>query len=46
MAFASINYALAIWSDADPDYLDYRDTLALRDQLAASLHYAENCLIA
>ena len=37
MAYASINYALAIWADADPDYLDYRDALSLRDELAASL---------
>lgn len=38
MALASINYALAIWHVADPDYVDYRDALVLRDQLAASLH--------
>ena len=35
MALASVNYALAIWADADPDYVEYRETLELRDRLAA-----------
>jgi tetratricopeptide (TPR) repeat protein len=34
MAMASINYALAIWTNADPDYVEYRDALTLRDELA------------
>jgi tetratricopeptide (TPR) repeat protein len=34
MALASVNYALAIWSDADPEYLDYQAALALRDELS------------
>ncbi|MEE4218734.1 MAG: hypothetical protein V2I48_14055 [Xanthomonadales bacterium] len=33
MALASVNYALAIWADADPDYQDYREALALRQKL-------------
>ena len=37
MALASVNYALAIWADADPEYVDYRKALALRDRLAATL---------
>lgn len=37
MALASVNYALAIWADADPEYVDYREALALRDRLAAAL---------
>ena len=37
MALASVNYALAIWSRADPDYLEYREALALRDRLQESL---------
>ena len=36
MALASITYALAIWQNADPDYLDYRDALSLRDELSAA----------
>jgi len=35
MALASVNYALAIWADADPDYVDHRKAVALRDDLAA-----------
>jgi tetratricopeptide (TPR) repeat protein len=34
MALASVNYALAIWTEADPDYLDYQAALALRDELS------------
>ena len=37
MALASVNYALAIWADADADYVDYREALELRDRLAAVL---------
>jgi tetratricopeptide (TPR) repeat protein len=37
MALASVNYALAIWADADPEYVKYREVLALRDRLAATL---------
>jgi hypothetical protein len=37
MALASVNYALAIWADADADYVYYRDALTLRDRLAKSL---------
>lgn len=33
MALASINYALAIWADADPDYQDYQEALALKQKL-------------
>jgi tetratricopeptide (TPR) repeat protein len=35
MALASVDYALAIWSDADPEYLEYQAALELRDELAA-----------
>jgi tetratricopeptide (TPR) repeat protein len=35
MALASVNYALAIWSDADPEYVDYQAAVALRDGLMA-----------
>jgi tetratricopeptide (TPR) repeat protein len=34
MANASIQYALAIWSDADPEYAEYRDSLELARMLA------------
>jgi len=37
MALASINYALAIWVQADSDYIQYKEALALRDRLAAGL---------
>jgi tetratricopeptide (TPR) repeat protein len=37
MALASVDYALAIWAEADADYVDYRDALTLRERLAASL---------
>ncbi|NNJ64745.1 MAG: hypothetical protein HKP16_04210, partial [Xanthomonadales bacterium] len=37
MALASINYALAIWAQADPDYVEYQEALALRDRLAENL---------
>ena len=33
MALASINYALAIWVNADPDYEDYQEALALKQKL-------------
>lgn len=36
MAMASINYALAIWADADPEYTEYKEALALRDSLIAA----------
>lgn len=36
MALASINYALAIWADADPDYVDYQEALDLRQRLEAA----------
>jgi tetratricopeptide (TPR) repeat protein len=36
MALASINYALAIWAEADPDYVDYREALDLRQRLEAA----------
>lgn len=35
MAVASVDYALAIWSDADPAYLEYQAALALRDELSS-----------
>jgi tetratricopeptide (TPR) repeat protein len=37
MALASINYALAIWQNADPDYVENREALALRDELSAEV---------
>jgi tetratricopeptide (TPR) repeat protein len=37
MALASVNYALAIWAEADADYVEYQEALALRDRLAESL---------
>ena len=33
MALASVNYALAIWAEADPEYRNYREALALRERL-------------
>ena len=36
MAQASINYALAIWVDADPDYTEYQDALAIKARLDES----------
>jgi tetratricopeptide (TPR) repeat protein len=35
MALASVNYALAIWNEANPDYIDYRAAVVLRDDLMA-----------
>lgn len=35
MALASVNYALAIWIDADPEYLEYQAAVELRDELMA-----------
>jgi tetratricopeptide (TPR) repeat protein len=35
MALASVNYALAIWNEANPDYIDYQAAVALRDDLTA-----------
>jgi len=37
MAEASVNYALAIWSDADPDYREYQKALALQQTLNSQL---------
>jgi tetratricopeptide (TPR) repeat protein len=37
MALASINYALAIWHRADPDYVIYQQALDLRSELTAGL---------
>jgi hypothetical protein len=37
MALASVNYALAIWSNADPDYHYYRDAKDLAQRLEQSL---------
>jgi len=31
---ASVNYALAIWSEADPAYRNYQNALVLRDELS------------
>jgi len=35
MALASVNYALAIWNEADSDYRDYQAALNFRDELSA-----------
>lgn len=35
MALASVNYALAVWAEADPDYVEFQDAVALRQQLEA-----------
>ena len=35
MALASINYALAIWHNADPDYVEYQRALKLHTELTA-----------
>jgi tetratricopeptide (TPR) repeat protein len=37
MADASINYALAIWGDADPEYIEYQEAIALRSQIEAEV---------
>ena len=37
MAMASVNYALAIWADADEDYVSYREALELKQRLEAAL---------
>jgi tetratricopeptide (TPR) repeat protein len=34
MAAASLNYALAIWDEADPEYINHAAALELRDELA------------
>jgi tetratricopeptide (TPR) repeat protein len=36
MALASVNYALAIWSEADPDYIHMREALDLQQRLEAA----------
>lgn len=36
MALASVNYALAIWSDADADYVHYQEAQDLKRRLEAS----------
>ncbi len=36
LARASLDYALAIWANADPEYAEYRLALALREELAAA----------
>jgi hypothetical protein len=36
MALASVNYALAIWNEANPDYIDYQAAVALRDDLTVT----------
>jgi len=36
MAVASVDYALAIWTDADEDYVDYQDALELKQRLEAA----------
>ena len=35
MALASINYALAIWAEADPEFTEYQDALELHQKLSA-----------
>ncbi len=37
LALASVNYALAIWKDADPEYRYYRQALELAAEIEASL---------
>jgi len=37
LALASVNYALAIWKDADPRYQFYRNATALRSELNSAL---------
>jgi hypothetical protein len=34
MALASINYALAIWAEADPEFTEYQDALELHQKLS------------
>lgn len=36
MALASVNYALAIWSEADPGYVHFQNALDLKQRLEAS----------
>lgn len=36
MALASVNYALAIWAEADPDYVHFQEALDLKQRLQAS----------
>ena len=35
MALASVNYALAIWADADPDYIHFQQAADLKQRLEA-----------
>jgi len=35
LAKASLSYALAIWSQADPDYVNYKDALRLAEEMHA-----------
>ncbi len=35
LARASLSYALAIWSQADPDYFNYKDALSLAEEMDA-----------
>lgn len=37
LAQASVNYALAIWSDADPEYILYMEALALEQEIKQEL---------
>ena len=37
MARASVNYALAIWSDADADYVHYQEAVELAERLSKAV---------
>jgi tetratricopeptide (TPR) repeat protein/TolB-like protein len=37
LAMASIDYALAIWNNADPEYREYRDAIELKAEIQAAL---------
>jgi len=37
LALASVNYALAIWAGADPEYDEYRNARALADEIALAV---------
>jgi len=38
LALASANYALAIWQDADVDYIFYQKALALVEEISAQIN--------
>ena len=37
LALASLSYALAFWKDADPEYHEFREALALEQEINQSI---------